>query len=341
MNFLAVSDAGATLLRRIAHLAERHPQIALRRLQALEAQRRAAADIAAALDALYARFYLLEHRGRALELQAPLRAALVEAAGLALQAARINEALGRLAYQQGEYAEAAERWSRAIALSQQTGDVWLSVAARIGMGQIHYAMGAWERGREAHREAADLLGPLQDSYLAAKLALNIGVGYFETQRMDDAERYFSHGLAAARSGKHREYEAEAHWHLARAALARGRLEWATTDCRIALNIAGKLGHSWLESVASQTWTEIALARGDMAGAILSSQHSLALARRIHSRPQEGQAHLQLARMLERQGELAAALSHLWQHLALRNELDRLGASPEPGRLGEKTQAIAG
>lgn len=340
MNFLAASDAGAALLRRIARLAERHPQIALQRLQTLEQRCHATGHLPAALDALYARFYLLEHRGRALELQLALKSALLEAAGLPLQAARINEALGRLAYQQGEYAEAAERWSRAIALSRQTGDVWLSVAARIGKGQIHYAMGAWEQGREVHREAADLLGPLQDSYLAAKLALNIGVGYFETQQNDDAERYFSHGLAAARSGKHREYEAEAHWHLARAALVRGRLDWATTDCRIALNIAGKLGHSWLESVASQTWTEIALARGDVAGAILSSQHSLALARRIHSRPQEGQAHLQLARMLERQGDLAGALGHLWQHLALRNELDRLGGSALPKRLSE-VQAIAG
>ncbi|MDC8785054.1 tetratricopeptide repeat protein [Roseateles koreensis] len=323
MNFLAAADPGADLLQRLARIAERHPQSALYRLEALEQRYRAAHELGAALDALYARFYLLEHRGRALELQRQLVHARRDAAGLPLQEARISEALGRLAYQQGEYAEAAAQWNHAIHLSRQTGDVWLGVAARIGLGQIHYAMAAWDEGRHVHREAAELLGPQQDTYLRSKLALNIGVGYFECARLDDAERHFSHGLAAARNGHHREYEAEAHWHLARAALARGRLDWATTDCRNALNIAGKLGHSWLESVASQTWTDIALARGDFTGAVRSAEHGLNLARRIHSRPQESQAHLRLARLLEQQGDLAGALNHLWQHLALRNELERL------------------
>ncbi|MGL1742643.1 hypothetical protein ACSTHD_23700, partial [Vibrio parahaemolyticus] len=87
----------------------------------------------------------------------------------------------------------------------------------------------------------------------------IGVGSFETGDLPAAERHFSHGLAAARRGGHRVFEAEAHWHLARAALARQRMDWAVADCRLALDIAARQGYPWLEAAASRTWTEIALA----------------------------------------------------------------------------------
>ncbi|MFY7863730.1 MAG: tetratricopeptide repeat protein [Roseateles sp.] len=329
------------VLRRLSAVAKRHPESALLRLAALERQARAANQLAAAADALYARFYLLEHRGRALELQAALtqaeRALTPDQAPL--QVARLCEALGRLAYQQGEYNEATSQWRRAAHLAEQQGEAKLGAAARIGLGQIHYAFGDWERGREIHGEAASLLGTADDSYLAAKLALNIGVGHFETHELDDAERHFSHGLAAARRGQHREYEAEAHWQLARAALARGRLDWATTDCRMALSIASKLGHSWLEAAASRSWTDIALARGDQLGAIRSTEHALLLAERIHSRPQQSQAHLQLAKLKEARGQKEAALRHLWQHQALQAEIERLsGAAHLPTQSATQKRA---
>ncbi|MBT9491274.1 MAG: GAF domain-containing protein [Paucibacter sp.] len=319
-------------LRRLSLVAQRHPNSALLRLAALEESARAAGQFAAAADALYARFYLLEHRGRALELQTALAKAQSEldAEAQPLQASRLHEAAGRIAYQQGEYFEATEHWNQAAELAAQVPDARAGAAARIGLGQIHYAFGAWARGREVHGEAAQLLGAADDSYLAAKLALNIGVGHFETEQLDDAERHFSHGLAAARRGQHREYEAEAHWQLARAALARGRLDWATVDCRLALSIAAKLGHSWLEAAASRTWTDIALARGDQQGAIRSTEHGLLLAKRIHSRPQQSQAHLLLAKLLDRRGDKDAAIPHLWQHLSLQAEIERLSSPARPG-----------
>ncbi|MDP1069438.1 hypothetical protein, partial [Klebsiella pneumoniae] len=80
-------------------------------------------------------------------------------------------------------------------------------------------------------DAGEQLAGVDDSYLAAKLALNIGVGSVELGDLPAAERHFSHGLAAARRGAHHVFEAEAHWHLARAALARQRMDWAVADCR--------------------------------------------------------------------------------------------------------------
>lgn len=325
----ASSDRLAGLLSRIATVARRHPAAADRLLAALSARALDQGDVASGIDALYARFGLLEPRGRALELLPALEQAgtLATAGHFPVQAARVCEALGRIAYQQGEYQLAGEQWSRALDLAEVCGHLQTGVAARIGLGQLYYAQADWSRGLRQMRDAAEYLAqPGQagdDSYLAAKLALNQGVGHIETGELQAAERQFSHGLAAARRGAHREFEAEAHWHLARAALARQRMDWAVADCRLALDIAARNGYPWLEAAASRTWTEIALARGDTTAAIRSTQHALALAQRIQSRAQARQAHRQLAQLLQTEGDAAGALEHLWQHLSLQTEIERL------------------
>ena len=340
------SDALADLLGRVARVGRRHPALADRLLTHLSANALAAGDTAAGVDALYARFRLLEPRGRAQELLPALEqaGALAAAGHFPIQAARVCEALGRIAYQQGEYQLASEQWSRALDLAEVSGHLQTAVDARIGLGQIHYAQADWARGLRQMRDAAEHLAPfskeVDDSYLAAKLALNIGVGSFETGDLPAAERHFSHGLAAARRGHHRVFEAEAHWHLARAALARQRMDWAVADCRLALDIAARQGYPWLEAAASRTWTEIALARGDNAAAVRSTRHGLALAQRIQARAQARQAHRQLAQLLQAEGDAAGALEHLWQHLALQSEIERLSL-PARTTLATPTAGDAG
>ncbi len=330
----ATAEGLSPVLVRLAQVAERHPDCALARLERLQAERWAQAEWLCAIDALTLRFHLMEPRGRALELQPELQHAATQCGSLPLQAARVAEALGRVAYQQGNYLEATEQWSRAVDLAENAKAPRVGVAARVGLGQIHYALGAWHTGLRFQRDALHRLQELDapDSYLSAKVALNLGVGHLESGQLEDAERQFSHALAAARRGRHREFEAESHWYLARAALARGQWPLATADCRLALNLAGRLQHHWLEAAASRTWTEIALARGDEAAAIRSSQHGLQLAERIASKPQQRQAHLELARLLEKRGDYQDALSHLWKVVALQAELERHTPTVERGAL---------
>lgn len=336
----AASDALAALLDRIAVVSRRHPAAAERLLARLSSRALAEGDVASGIDALYSRFALLEPRGRAQELLSDLERAGAQAAAahFPVQAARVCEALARIAYQQGEYQLAGEQWSRALDLAEVCNHLQTGVAARVGLGQLHYAQGDWPRGLRQMRDAAEHLAaqPVgqDDSYLAAKLALNLGVGLIETGELQAAERQFSHGLAAARRGQHREFEAEAHWHLARAALARQRMDWAIADCRLALDIAARHGYPWLEGAASRTWTEIALARGDTAAAVRSTRHALALAQRIHARAQARQAHRQLADLLQQEGDAEGALEHLRQHLALQSEIERLSL---PARAPLSTQ----
>jgi hypothetical protein len=324
-------------------VAHRRPDAAERLLRSAAAVAREAGDNAWVIDALVLRFALLEPRGRAAELQAELEQAheQAETEHRPLQAARSSEALGRLAYQHGEYQLARAHWTRALDSAQLAGNPQMALAARVGLAQIHYAQGEWATGL-LQLQAIEPAEP-QDSYMASKLALNLGVGHLELGDLPAAERQFSHGLAAARRGAHREFEAEAHWHLARTALARQQLHLAVADCRLVLGIAARHGYSWIEAAASRTWTEIALARGDRAAAIRSTEHGLDLALRIHARTQASLAHRQLAALLQQEGELAAALDHLWQHLNLQAELERLspprGSLPGPDRSESSIEAL--
>lgn len=312
-------------LQRLDRVAARHPRLALPAYTQLIQQARSAGALELALDGLYAQFYLAERMGAALEQQSALSAGLEEAAQahLTLQAARLHEALGRVAYQRGEYFEASEQWSRTLDLANLAGDLPAGVAARIGLGQIHYALGAWDKGRRFHRDAAEMLGRIDHSYLAAKLALNMGVGHFENAQLTEAEQQFRHGLAQALRGPHADFIGEAHWQLARTALSLHQPEQAASECQQALGWARRLGHRWLEGMACQTWTDIAIARGDPTEAIRSCREALSLAQQIHARAGESQAHAQLARLLQQQGDTASALQHLWQHQSLRDEIERL------------------
>ncbi|MBB4843710.1 signal transduction histidine kinase [Paucibacter oligotrophus] len=324
--------AKAPPLARLARLAKRHPGCALRRYEKLARRAREAGQEALSLDVLCAQFQLMERMGRALDLREALGLARQRAAAthLPLQAAGVFEASGRLAYQTGDYFEATAHWSRTVDLAQLVGDIPLGVAARIGLGQIHYALGAWESGRRYHREGQQLLAQADDSYLSAKLALNMGVGFFECKQLAEAEQQFRLGLAEAQRGEHREYIAEAHWQLARTALVQGRNDESTRQCGTALQMAQQLGHAWLQSVALQTWTELAINRQDLPEAVQACQRSLAQAQRIQSRHQESQAHVQMARLMQQQGQTGQALQHLWQHLRLQTEIERQSL---PERLG--------
>ncbi|PTT77255.1 hypothetical protein DBR42_25470, partial [Pelomonas sp. HMWF004] len=144
----AASEPLAALLGRIARVARRHAAVADRLLDAASTRAFANGDTAAGVDALYARFGLLEPRGRALELLPALEqaGALAAAGHFPVQAARVCEALGRIAYQQGEYQLASEQWSRALDLAEVSSHLQTGVAARIGLGQIHYAQADWARG---------------------------------------------------------------------------------------------------------------------------------------------------------------------------------------------------
>lgn len=329
-----VEDTQACL-QRLRRAALRHPRCTPTLYEKLGAQWQAQGLTAAALDALYGRFFVLERLGLALDLRRPLELGLKQAteSHLPQQAARLHEALGRVHYQMGEYQLASAHWSQALDLAAMLGDASTGVAARIGLGQIHYALGDWPAGERLHSDARGMLEGLDDAYLESKLRINLGVGLFNRQQYEAAAQEFSLGQAAAARAGHRDYVAEAQWHEARSAQARGQHAQALQLCREALARARLAGYAWLQTMASATLTELAAAGDDMDEAIRCGEQSLELARRLGARRQQSTAHLALAKLYQNQGRLQAALNHLWQHQELEGELYRLS-------LPERLSALA-
>lgn len=322
-------------LQRLRRLALRHPRCAPGLYARLQAHWQVQGETAAALEALYGRFFALERLGLAVDLRTALEAGLAQAKQqhLPQQAAQLHEALGRVHYQMGEYQAASSHWSQALDLAAMLGEQRTGVAARIGLGQIHYALGDWPTGQRFHTDASGLLQAAADDYLESKLRINLGVGLFNRQLYEAAAHEFSLGGAAARRAGHRDYVAEALWHAARTAQAMGQGDRALALCRDALERARLTGYAWLQVMASATLTELAAASDDVSEAIRCGEQSLELARQMGARRQQSTAHRALAKLYQAQGRLQAALNHLWQHQELEGELYRLS-------LPERLSALA-
>ena len=125
----------------------RHPALALPRLRGVMSQ--PSSSPAQARSALLASFFILERWGRAAELQAELQQALQQTrTQRALpEAAELSEALGRLHYQRGDYAQACDAWS--LTLDWATDDSRSACLARIGLAHLCFALGDWARGGQS------------------------------------------------------------------------------------------------------------------------------------------------------------------------------------------------
>src|SRR5437868_2210195 len=136
------------LLQRIERTARRHPREAIELFRRVEQDAGAKGQHPLALDALYQRYFALERLGEAGSVIDDLYAGLqrAEDLGLASQAGRLLEAIGRVRYSQGEYREAMHHWGRCIDMFSLTGDIRSGTEARIGLGAMYCALGDSEPG---------------------------------------------------------------------------------------------------------------------------------------------------------------------------------------------------
>jgi diguanylate cyclase (GGDEF)-like protein len=317
-------------LERAARTARRHPRLAIALLRRLADEARSRALSAVALDALYERYFVLERLGEARgileELYAGLQAA--ESAGLARQAGRMLEAIGRVHYTHGEYEDAVHCWGQCVHMFEVTGDVRSGVEARIGLGAIYNAIGDWRTSARFHQDARSLLGEADDPYLRTKLALNLGVNLRLMGQRAEAARQFEVALREAQRGDIREYIAEAYWHLGQCVDDDGDVDRAQTLIRSALTLAHGCGYTWLGAAALITLARMLQRQGKHEDAGVAYEEGLEIAQQVESRPQQVICHSALSALAEARGDLAAALSHARQHMALELEIKNTLNAPD-------------
>lgn len=308
-------------------LVMRHPGQVLPILRELMQKR----DAAVARPALLGAFFVLERWGRAAELQEELEAALLQAErqrALPL-AAELNEALGRLHYQRGDYAQACKSWSQT--LDRAADDSRAACLARIGLAHLCYALGDWARGgRVLDQAELHYAGLAGDPYLRAKIALNRAVSLRATQGPQAALAALDTALSAAREAGHRDYQAEATWHHARCARDGGDAPLSLQLARRAHELAERCGYRWLQAQAALLISELQI--GDEA--LSWATQGLTLGEALQSRSLQVLAHGRLAELMRERGELGPA----WHHAQQRQKLEAtLNQTQLPARL----EALAG
>ena len=293
----------------------RRPGLALPRLRALMQSRDAARSRAALLGV----FFVLERWGRATELQNELHDALQQAQAqrVLADAAELSEALGRLHYQRGDYAQACNAWSQT--LDWATDESRCACLARIGLAHLCFALGEWARGGRV-LDQAELHYPQlgNDPYLRAKIALNRAVSLRATQGPQEALLTLDIALSAAREVGHRDYQAEATLHHARCARDSGDPALALQLAQEALALAQRCGYRWLQAQAALLLAE--MHGGDAALAWV--EQALALAEAIQSRSLQALAHGRLAELMSERGELGPSWHHTQQRLKLESMLNQ-------------------
>ena len=301
----------------------RHPVLALPLLRGLMKSGNAAQSRAA----LQGTFFVLERWGRAAELQGELQAALQQTRiQRALpEAAELSEALGRLHYQRGDYAQACDAWS--LTLDWATDDSRSACLARIGLAHLCFALGEWARGGRVLDQAELHYAHLaHEPYLRAKIALNRATSLRATQGPQAALLALDEALGAAREAGHRDYQAEAMWQHARCARDSGDAALALTLGGQAQALAQRCGYRWLQAHAALLLSE--LSAGD--AALVWVRQTLALAEAIQSRSTEAAAHSRLAALMRERGELGPG----WHHQTQAQKLEALllQQGPVPARL---------
>lgn len=301
----------------------RHPALALPLLRGLMTS----ADAVTARAALLASFFVLERWGRAAELQHELQLALQQARSQRAlpEAAELSEALGRLHYQRGDYAQACDAWS--LTLDWATDDSRSACLARIGLAHLCFALGDWARGGRVLDQAELHYANLaHEPYLRAKIALNRATSLRATQGPQAALLALDEALSAAREAGHRDYQAEAIWQHARCARDGGDAALALTLANQAQALAERCGYRWLQAHASLLLSELSCGEEALAWV----RQALALAEAIQSRSTEAAAHSRLADLMRERGELGPG----WHHQAQAQRLEALllRQGPVPARL---------
>ena len=139
---------------------------------------------------------------------------------------RALEVAAAMAYMQGDYSVAEERYRGALRLSRRVGDELVEGSALAGTGLVEMARQDYEAAASSMEEAIELFERCGEDYLAAFSRVMLGTTLLARGEAERAERAFEEGLVSARRLKIPSLGYITLYNSAQSALARGDLEKA-------------------------------------------------------------------------------------------------------------------
>lgn len=202
---------------------------------------------------------IMDHLGRAIEARDTLFAAqqVAQSALLSVNEAKLLEQIARTYYSASEHRPALQYWARCIEISDLGGrDAGTWILAKVGLAQVYFGLGDYASGLALLSEAGSRIGEIDDPHLDAKIKINLGVGFSETQRPKEAAAVFLQALAICVKHQLLDYAAESNFYLAKVELVDGTLDAATAYLDAALIAARQINYCWCEAKILATQAEV-------------------------------------------------------------------------------------
>lgn len=179
--------------------------------------------------------------------------------------------LGRVAWRQGRFDEALSRFEQARDLALARQDDELRARAETGIGNVHYAHGAYSQARAAYRVA---LGLTTDALMRAKVTLNLGVIANIEGQLDEAQAHYQRSRIAFAGVGDRAGEAMALQNLGMLYADRRQWDEAEQAYRDCLALAEAAGNRQMIANVLCERSEVRCGRGRYEEAIAACDHAL-------------------------------------------------------------------
>jgi tetratricopeptide (TPR) repeat protein len=214
---------------------------------------------------------LAEQRGDYLEARSAYEVALEDPDPLVVALA--HNCLGKLAWQQGAFAASFTAFEKARAIAIRHDSAEVKARAEIGLGNVYYARGDYERAREMYDGVRR--NPAANA-LRGKVLLNLGAIANIEGDMASAERHYTKACSAFAAVGDTNGQAQA-WHNLGMVHA-DRLEWEDADAAYAqaLRLSEQTGNRELIGMVMMNRSELSCAMGRYDEAVERCDAALAL-----------------------------------------------------------------
>ncbi len=262
---------------------------------------------------------IMDHLGRAIEARNVLFEAMqiAQAARLFANEARLLEQIARSHYSVAEYRQAIQYWARCVEVSDQIGgDTRTWILAKIGLGQVYFAINDVASGLALHQDAVSRIHELDDPHLSTKLMLSFGGGLVQSNRHKEAFDVLQQSLEGCLKHDLSDYAADAYLRLAQIEfylrlaqieLIAGSADQAMAYLEAGLLHAKKVNFHWCETALLAVQADVYALRGDYAAAMKTIKEAQSVAVAGSFSPMLIQQHFAASRYAKAMGDLATAL----------------------------------
>ena len=214
--------------------------------------------------------------------------------GLAHLEPAVQERLGRDNYTGGNYPQAMRHWERAVRLSAQNPLHRRTRAlSLIGLGHVCSVYGALDKAVAFHRLADQVLAPLGDVYLIAKVRISLGWDLRAVGHPEEAADVLREALAICQAENFTHYQAELLLRMAEIDIEQGQFDSAEQALEESLSILVFTPSHWCEANVLKMMAQLRAKQGAPEQAINLALRALHIAEADGMRHVEGQIHADL------------------------------------------------